>query len=331
MKEPEPPSSSRKSSDRKTRTRASAGHRAGGDRKGAERKETERKSARKLADRKEEEKALADQSGSEENKTLPGGIHPSHRGQGCVIGVAFAAIRSDRDGAEMVLVNGGVVTVGHNGEPPESSPQLSVVVDSYYMDVTEVTVGQYERFRTSLKEERGRSSVGEPKNAMSPHDFPVLGVTLTQAQFYAHWAGKEIPTEAEWERAARGESAFDHPWGNGRAIWKHARTPDEIDPVKSFRTDVSPFGIYDLAGNAREWCVDNYSPTAFADALRAASGQLRNWKGPRMGHPENAHVVKGNGPHWDAWYRTGMDGSHTHSNVGFRCVLRLPKREASVR
>ena len=126
-------------------------------------------------------------------------------------------IRCDRDGAEMALVTGGAVVVGHDGGPPESSPQLSVVLDSFYMDVTEVTLGQYERFRKALKEERGRNIVAEPKNASSPPDFPVhSGVTLIQAQFYARWAGKEIPTEAEWERAARGEAAFDHPWGNGR-------------------------------------------------------------------------------------------------------------------
>ncbi len=99
--------------------------------------------------------------------------------------------------------------------------------------------------------------------------------------------------------------------------------------MQSFRTDVSPFGIYDLAGNAREWCVDRYSPTAFADALKASNRQLRNWKGPRTGKPENARVVKGNGPNWDAWFRVGMDGSHSHPDVGFRCVLRLPERESS--
>ena len=227
----------------------------------------------------------------------------------------------------MALVTGGAVVVGHDGGPAESKPQLTVVIDSFYMDVTEVTLGQFERYRKALKEEKGRNVVAEPANVSSPHQEPVLGVSLTQAQFYARWAGKEIPTEAEWERAARGEGAFDHPWGNGRAIWKHPRTRDEIDPVKSFRTDLSPFGIYDLAGNAREWCIDRYSPTAFADALKSSSGQLRNWKGPRVGHPENARVVKGNGPNWDAWYRIGMNGTHGHPDVGFRCVLRLPEKE----
>jgi formylglycine-generating enzyme required for sulfatase activity len=235
-------------------------------------------------------------------------------------------IRSRIDGAEMALVTGGAVTVGHNDDPPESSPQITVLLDSFYMDVTEVTLARYERYRQAVNEEHGRHAVLEPDNAKSPPDFPVLGVTLKQAEFYAHWAQKELPTEAEWERAARGEAVFSHPWGNGRAIWSQVRAADTITPVKTFATDVSPFGIYDLAGNAREWCSDRWSPTAFADAQKSSQNPLRNWKGPRNA-PADVHVVKGNGPHWDAWYRVGMNTTQHHANVGFRCVLRLNEKE----
>jgi formylglycine-generating enzyme required for sulfatase activity len=320
---PERPSSVREPSDRKTASRKTSG------RKAADHKLTEHKKAdRKLAERKREESQAIETSTADHAKALPPGFSAMTTAKNSSLGWPLR-IHCDRDGAEMALVTGGAVTLGHDGGPPESSPQLTVVIDSFYMDVNEVTLRQYKRFRTALKEERGRNIVNEPKNASSPPNFPALGVTLTQAEFYARWAGKEIPTEAEWERAARGEAAFPHVWGNGRAIWTHARTRDEIDAVKSFRTDVSPFGIYDLAGNAREWCVDRYSPTSFADALKSSNGQLRNWKGPRIGEPENAHVVKGNGPNWDAWYRVGMDGVHSHANVGFRCVLRLPERDSS--
>jgi formylglycine-generating enzyme required for sulfatase activity len=296
------------------------------ERKPADRKSADHKTAeRRTTDHKLAERKTTDGASPEQGKTLPAGFSAIASAQESRLGWP-SRIRCDRDGAEMALVTGGAVVVGHDGGPPESSPQISVVLDSFYMDVTEVTLRQYERFRKALKADKGRNVIGESQNASAPPDFPVLGVTLTQAQFYARWAGKEIPTEAEWERAARGEAAFDHPWGNGRAIWKHVRGYDEIDPVKSFRTDVSPFGIYDLAGNAREWCVDHYSPTAFADALKASNGQLRNWKGPRTSHPENSHVVKGNGPRWEAWSRTGMNGSSGHPDVGFRCVLRLPEK-----
>ena len=186
---------------------------------------------------KRSEAEPAEPAASGDAKRLPPGFRALASAQQTTLGWP-SRIRCEKDGAEMALVTGGAVVVGHDGGPAESKPQLTVVIDSFYMDVTEVTVGQFERYRKALKEEKGRNVVAEPANVSSPHQEPVLGVSLTQAQFYAKWAGQEIPTEAEWERAARGEGAFDHPWGNGRAIWKHPRTPDEIDPVKSFRTDL---------------------------------------------------------------------------------------------
>ena len=314
------PSDDSEATDRKTHGRKSltTTHKRP-DKKSADRHKTGRKTEEKPA---EERVAVGD------GKTLPAGFSTLTTAKDPSLGWPLR-IRSDRDGAEMALVPGGAVIVGHDGGPSESSPQITVVLESFYMDVNEVTLKQYEKFRKYLIEERGRNNVSEAKNLKSPPNFPALGVTLIQADFYAKWAGKEIPTEAEWERAARGPAGFAHPWGNGRAIWTHARTHQEIDAVRTFRTDVSPYGIYDLAGNAREWCTDRYSPTAFADARKSASGgELRNWKGPRFTENENIHVVKGNGPNWDAWYRTGLDGTHPQAAVGFRCILRLPEKPA---
>jgi formylglycine-generating enzyme required for sulfatase activity len=93
-----------------------------------------------------------------------------------------------------------------------------------------------------------------------------------------------------------------------------------------FHTDVSPFGIFDLAGNAREWCSDRWSLTAFAEAQRSAQNPPRNWKGAKTAQPADFHVVKGNGPHWDAWYREGRNGLQRHADVGFRCILRLNEK-----
>jgi formylglycine-generating enzyme len=318
------PSNNSDATDHKTR-----GHKTTTTHKRPERKATDRKLAdRRKTAHKTEETPVEPRVAVGNGKTLPAGFTPLTAAKDASLGWPLR-IRSDRDGAEMALVPGGAVIVGHEGGPRESSPPITVVLDSFYMDVNEVTLKQYEKYRKYLIEERGRSNVPQAKNFKSPPNFPALGVTLIQADFYAKWAGKEIPSEAEWERAARGPAAFAHPWGNGRAIWTHARTPEEIDAVRTFRTDVSPYGIYDLAGNAREWCTDRYSPTAFSDALKSANGgELRNWKGPRLGEMENAQVVKGNGPNWDAWYRTGMDGTHAHADVGFRCILRLPEKPA---
>jgi formylglycine-generating enzyme len=338
------PSTDSERTDRKTRGRKTATHKRPDRKTAADRQTPDRSTTgRQLADR-----STTGRSGSDRRKTarkteetpeeppvaigngktLPAGFMPLTAAKDPQLGWPLR-IRSDRDGAEMALVSGGAVIVGHDGGPRESSPQITVVIDSFYMDVNEVTLKQYEKFRKYLLEDRGSNNVPEAKNAKSPANFPALGVTLNQAEFYAKWAGKQIPTEAEWEHAARGQTGFAHPWGNGRAIWSHARTPEDIDPVRSFRTDVSPYGIYDLAGNAREWCSDRYSPTAFADAFKSSNGgELRNWKGPRTAETEYAHVVKGNGPNWDAWYREGMDGTHPHAKVGFRCILRLPEKAA---
>jgi formylglycine-generating enzyme len=271
------------------------------------------------------EPATAEETDTNAKKTLPSGFRALPAFGNSTVGWPLR-IRCEADGAEMALVTGGAVAVGHDGEPAESSPQITIVLDSFYMDLTEVTLKRYERYRQALNEERGRKVVAEPENASSPPEFPVLGLTLKQAEFYAHWAHKELPTEAEWERAARGEEAFAHPWGNGRAIWSQTRKRDTITAVKLFGTDVSPFGIYDLAGNAREWCSDRYSATAFDDAQKSSHTPLRNWKGARSAQPADFHVVKGNGPGWNAWYRVGMNGNQHHANVGFRCVLRLSEK-----
>ena len=294
----------------------------------SEKPTSKRRSSAKSSDKNKADKdkldTAADKSEGDSKKSLPSGFRVISESGYSPVGWPLR-IRSKIDRAEMALVTGGAVTVGHDGDPPESSPQITVVLDSFYMDVAEVTLARYERYRKQMTEEHGRRAVPEPENVKSPPDFPVLGVTLKQAEFYCHWAQKDLPTEAEWERAARGEQAFAHPWGNGRAIWSQARKPNTITAVKSFGTDVSPYGIYDLAGNAREWCSDRWSETAFADAQKGSQNPLRNWKGPRNA-PADVHVVKGNGPGWDAWYRAGLNGTQHHPNVGFRCVLRLSEK-----
>jgi formylglycine-generating enzyme required for sulfatase activity len=184
-------------------------------------------------------------------------------------------------------------------------------------------------FRNVIKEERGRV-MREALNSTSPPDHPALGVSWAEIFFYATWSGKDLPNEAEWEKAARGEKGFEHAWGPDRPVWERSRTVDQIDPVKSFRTDVSLYGVYDLAGNAREWCSDYFSSTTYTEAA-AAGPVVRNWKGPRRGKGPNIRVARGGGPNWEAWHRAGLDTQEKQPLMGFRCVLRvneLKKEEA---
>ena len=162
-----------------------------------------------------------------------------------------------------------------------------------------------------------------------------IWLTISERQrFWARMAAissgcavsSKVTCRTEWERAARTEAGWRTPWGNGRAIWSRSRELHQIDPVMSFRTDVSPYGVFDLAGNAREWVSDWYSDTAFADAAKRPL-DLPNWPGQRKPSIDNHRVVKGNGPDWSVWHRAAQHMSHEAADIGFRCVLRLDAGE----
>ena len=230
-------------------------------------------------------------------------------------------IRCEEDGSLMAFIPSSISQQGTNDGPANARPQIAVFLNAYYIDVTEVTLAQYREFRAWWREDKKRT-LQKPVNDASPGDHPVLGVSWADARNYSIWIGKQLPTEPEWEKAARGPDGLLHPWGNGRAGWSPSRTLDQIDPVKSFRADFSPYGVFDLAGNAREWCADLYSATTYQEATRNGETVVRNWSGPKRALVANHRVVKGNGSEWMAWQRTSVHMREPESNIGFRCVLR---------
>ncbi|MFG0335423.1 MAG: formylglycine-generating enzyme family protein [Maioricimonas sp. JB049] len=224
----------------------------------------------------------------------------------------------EKDGAVMALVPAGVFIQGTDDGPEDAQPAHPVYLDAFYIDVTEVTLGQYRKF---LQERTPRPST--PLNVDDPDNYPATGVTWRDALFYAKWAGRELPTEAQWEKAARGSESFRYPWGDDRVIWSRKRTLTDITAVGSFPSDRSVYGVFDMAGNAREWCQDWYANDAYRQASEKDGTAVRNWEGPSRASKSSHRVIKGNGPGWNLWERSSSSMGDAVPGVGFRCVLRV--------
>lgn len=230
-------------------------------------------------------------------------------------------VRCEIDGALMALVPEGVFVQGSNTAAPNAGPEHGVLLDAFYIDVREVTYLRYDKYRESASDKR---RVPRPARASNNSLEPVLGVSWIESHAYAVWAGKELPTEAQWEKAARGPDGFKFPWGNGPFIWDRPRLPLQIDLVGSFPGDLSPYGAFDMAGNAREWCNDFYVDTYYTQLAAESGTTARNPTGPKSsGGGTNLRVVKGGDPNWYVWARTGLAQTEHPNDVGFRCVLKL--------
>lgn len=229
-------------------------------------------------------------------------------------------VRCRHDQKEMACVSGGLFTQGANEGPPNVSPAHPARVTTFYMDVTEVTVGEMLKFRTAFKGKDGGPAA--TLNLTGDPARPATGVSWKDAQGYVLWCGKDLPTEAEWEKAARGPDGWKYPWGNDRVIWTTPRKFGQIDPVGSHVFDTSRYGIRDLCGNAREWCLDWYGEHAYQEAVGKDGSPLTNWPGPRRStHGER--VVKGGKDRWELWSREGVPMLKPLADLGFRGVLRI--------
>ena len=197
-----------------------------------------------------------------------------------------------RDGAEMVLIPAGEFQMGSKDGTLWTSvtkPSHTVYIDAFYIDKYEVTIGQYNQFLRAT----GHPPLSYDTSKYSPTDqHPVVGVSWHDAMAYAKWAGKRLPTEAEWEKAARGGLVGkNHPWGDAvldgtqcnfadkslSNVWDRESGDNHADkniddgypytaPVGSF--PANGYGLYDMGGNAAEWCFDAYDENFYAKSPR---------------------------------------------------------------
>ncbi len=144
----------------------------------------------------------------------------------------------------------------------DETPAHPVTLDAFFIDKTEVTVGDFKDYMAETGQDPPRYFDNEKFKASSQ---PVVGVTWKQANSYCKWAGKRLPTEAEWEKAARGTDARMYPWGK-KPEETHGNFRGKKDgfryvaPVGSFPENKSPYGVLDLAGNVWEWTDSWYVP-----------------------------------------------------------------------
>lgn len=230
---------------------------------------------------------------------------------------------SSKDGAPLVRIEGGVFTMGDD----EFFPMREVYVSPFYIDAVEVTTERYAKFLAangSLAPPDEWESVDLGKQG----ELPVVGVSWNDAEAYCQWAGKRLPTEAEWERAARDSDQRMYPWGNeepgaGRAVYGHrAETAygGGLERVGTLDAGRSREGVYDLEGNAAEWVSD-----WFTESFPVAD--VRNPKGPPTGEKK---VIRGSGWHEPVDRIGGSRRYHASpdnrtDDVGFRCAMDAPQ------
>jgi formylglycine-generating enzyme required for sulfatase activity len=161
---------------------------------------------------------------------------------------------------QMVLIPAGQFIMGTDTRLPDEGPQHAVTLPTYYIDNYEVTNLQYKKFNDATN---GRSPV-HWRNRTFPRgkaNHPVVFVTWDNANEYCRWAGKRLPTDQEWEKAARGTDGRMFPWGdefstsraNTPLRWQEIGKPGDTTPVGSFEDGKSPYGLYDMSGNVWEW------------------------------------------------------------------------------
>jgi len=250
------------------------------------------------------------------------------------------------DGMVQVFVPAGEFLMGSTNSDPDAGsdeqPQHTIYLDAYWIDRTEVSVGQYRWCAADgpCRPPRDRASLTRTDYYDDPvyDTYPVIWVDWSDATDYCSWAGRRLPTEAEWEKAARGPDGRLYPWGNNppsgplanlcdrncRYEWRDDGIDDgfgDTAPVGSYPAGGSPYGALGMAGNVWEWVADFYDPNYYS------ASPDRNPTGPSSGSTHN--MRSGSFQNVAAFLRSAVRNRDTLIpenlyHVGFRCAQSAP-------
>ncbi|MBI4617136.1 MAG: SUMF1/EgtB/PvdO family nonheme iron enzyme [Planctomycetes bacterium] len=257
---------------------------------------------------------------------------------------SLAAMRESAPAREgMLYVPAMTFTMGEDGAYEDAGPAHAVALSPFLIDQDEVTIEEYDRFieqggyenesfwtREGWEWRAGYSVVapaGWKGVTGSNRSLPVTGVSWYEADAFARWAGKRLPTEAEWELAARAHLRTIWPWGN---LFRPYANYLELElhgpePVGSHPEGDSPVGLADMAGNAAEWCADWYDPGWYSrspehDPLGSEAGSEKILRGGSFEEWK---------PEIQTFYRDRARPGYQHPTFGFRCAAGVPSPEAA--
>ncbi len=249
---------------------------------------------------------------------------PPDETAGMSVPIFYSQTRIGKEPGETVLVPAGKFIRGSNNRLPDEGPEYLAETKAFWIDKYEVTNLQYKQFVDATK----RKSPKHWRNRTYPDgkvDHPVVFVSWFDAYEYCKWAGKRLPTDIEWEKAARGTDGRNFPWGdefdvnrvNSPVRWAALHIEGGTTPVGAFEGGKSPYGTYDMSGNVWEWTDSWYV-------------QYPGNQWPSENYGELYKVLKG-GSWWDcSFYQCGVSAPSfnrsyfkqniKNSSFGFRCA-----------
>ena len=227
----------------------------------------------------------------------------------------------EKDGMEILYVPGGSFEMGST-ELTYAKPVRTVDVDGFYIDKYEVTNGQYRQCVSEGACQFGGDNTSNTRERYYDNpvytNHPVININWYEAKDYCQWVGGDLPTEAQWEKAARGTDGRRYPWGDfepNKTKANYNQNEGDTMPVGSYSQNVSPYGAMDMAGNVWEWTQDwyedSYGPDDTDNPIGPTAGQFR--------------TIRGGCWYYEATYirsahRSKHNPLYRYYNVGFRCA-----------